>query len=303
MAKVQDTEFRGNTAGNCGGGLHVTFGAMVRLMSCEFQGNTAQCTDDGLGGGAVYVRNGRLHMTGCSISGNTANRAGGGVLVLASRDVRAQEWRDLSGVLHPTATITSTSFTANRSQTYGGGALAALRYRAWDGGTTWYGWNELFRQNNGRKVSYVNLGGCAVSNNQNPDNSQDAYALDDKTGGVYWKDAGDDFYSAQAFQSCLAGAWNRSGLLPAGVTGAEVAAKQAPVYTYGISETDMVKDSLTNSQIGANQGYTFVVCNPHDGKVTMPGGQEVYVFPWTAANFVNEGNTIADPKILSVERP
>ena len=65
----------------------------------------------------------------------------------------------------------------------------------------------------------------------------------------------------------------------------------------------MVKDSLTNSQIGANQGYTFVVCNPDDEKVQMPGGQEVYVFPWTAANFVNEGNTIADPKILSVERP
>jgi len=170
-------------------------------------------------------------------------------------------------------------------------------------GQVWYGWNDLFLQNNGRKVSYVNLGGCTVSNNDNPDNGADPHKLDDKTGGIYWKDAGDDFYSAEAFEDCLAGAWNQSGLLPLGVTGSDIAPKHAAVYTYGISEADMVKDSLTDTQIGVNQGYTFVVCNPDDEKVQMPGGQWVYVFPWTAANFVNQGNTIADPKILSVERP
>lgn len=240
---------------------------------------------------------------GGSISGNTAKKAGGGVLVLCSRDMRSPAWRDLSGILHPMATITSTSFTSNTSETYGGGGLAALRHRAWDHTGTWHGWAELFLQNNGRKVSYVNLNACTVTGNLNPDNGADPHELDDKTGGIYWKDAGDKFYSAQWFQTYLAGAWNNSGLLPPGVNGSMIAPKHAAVYTHGISEADMVKDSLTNSPIGANQGYTFVVCNPDDEKVQMPGGQWVYVFPWTAANFVNEGNTIADPKILSVERP
>jgi len=98
--------FNNNTATGNGGGLARDNGNVtVAITGCTFTSNQSTSTASQTGGGGVYLANGGLTMTNCSISGNTASGMGGGLLYNQGSN----------------SPITYTTFTNNTATTYGGG--------------------------------------------------------------------------------------------------------------------------------------------------------------------------------------
>lgn len=110
--------FTNNTAAGSGGGLARDNGNIaVTITGCSFTSNSSTSTASQTGGGGIYLVNGGLTMTGCTISGNTASAMGGGLLYN-------------SGSNSP---ITNTVFNSNTATVYGGGMAVVNSSPVMDG--------------------------------------------------------------------------------------------------------------------------------------------------------------------------
>ena len=97
-----NSRISGNTA-NDGGGILNSAGGALTLADTTISGNLSTGAY-GFGGGGITNR-GAISLTSCTISGNTANNDGGGILNLGDG----------------TATLTNTTISQNTARAFGGG--------------------------------------------------------------------------------------------------------------------------------------------------------------------------------------
>ncbi len=130
--RLLESLFTGNHANHRGGGLRLLDGRLI-VTDCRFSGNTAN-----LGGGiSIYLISGthRAHVIGCTFTGNEASSQGGGMHMIYGHfgSTNIYDCAFVSNTasgpggglwIHGPLTVARTLFLGNTSGTFGGGVFA-----------------------------------------------------------------------------------------------------------------------------------------------------------------------------------
>lgn len=86
VVRATDTDFTSNTSSGGAGAAHVTSGSVLDLVNCIVKSNS------GVRGGAIHNRNSRVDIRNSDIIENTASQRGGGIYAYVCDDSGGQTW-------------------------------------------------------------------------------------------------------------------------------------------------------------------------------------------------------------------